>query len=386
MVRAAIIGCGKIADSHASQIQRIPGASIVGVCDREELMAAQLAERFNITHAYSDVDQLLADTKPDVVHITTPPQSHFELGRACLQQGCHVYIEKPFTLNTADAEELIGLAREKGLKITAGHDDQFRHAARKMRHLIQAGYLGGPPVHMESYYCYEMSGDSPYAKALLADKNHWVRQLPGGLLHNIISHGIARVAEFFTDEHPHVLVHGFTSPMLRKLGEREIIDEVRVIISEQSGMTAYFTFSTQMRPSLHQFRIYGPKNGLMLDQDNETMVKLRGKRYTSYLEQFVPPVAFAGQYLKNAWQNIRSFALADFHPKSGMKFLIESFYKSILTGAPLPVSTREILLTSRIMDHVFGSIGSSNITSSSFYYKSKSQLNLFGGAAQSAQL
>jgi predicted dehydrogenase len=356
VLKVAIIGCGKIADSHAAQIKRIPGCEIVGVCDREELMAKQMFERFPVKQHFSDLDELFEQSKPDVVHVTTPPQSHFELGRQCLERGTHVYLEKPFTLNTKDAEDLIALAEQKELKITVGHDDQFRHAARRMRRLVGEGYLGGPPIHMESHYCYELSESSPYAKALLADKQHWVRKLPGQLLHNIISHGIARIAEFFSADVPSVVAHGFVSPLLRKMGEEEIIDELRVIVSDRNRMTAYFTFSSQMRPSLHQFRLYGPKNGLILDQDNESLIKLKGGRHTSYLEQFVPPWNFARQYAGSALQNVRKFLVNDFHPKAGMKCLIESFYMAILKNGPPPIPYPEILMTSRIMDEIFRQI------------------------------
>ncbi|HET8925026.1 MAG TPA: Gfo/Idh/MocA family oxidoreductase [Candidatus Acidoferrum sp.] len=352
MLRVAIIGCGKIADSHVSQILRIEGCELVGVSDREPLMAHQLCDRFPIPRHFSNVSELLEESKPDVVHITTPPQTHFDLARFCLEQGCHVYVEKPFTINEQEAKALIALANQKNLKITAGHDDQFRHAARRARTLIQSGYLGGGAVHMESYYCYELGG-SGYASALLADKQHWVRRLPGKLLQNTISHGIAPIAEHLTSDSPHVMAYGFTSPYLRKMGENEIIDELRVIINEENRTTAYFTFSSQMRPALHQFRMYGPKNGLVLDHDGETLIKLRGARFTSYAEKFIPPVINAGQYLGNLARNMRSFLANDFHMKSGMKFLIESFYHSILTGGPSPIPYREILLTARIMDQIF---------------------------------
>src|SRR5262249_33556564 len=152
MLKAAIIGCGKIADSHAAQILRVPDCEIVGVCDREELMAQQLHQRFPVKRWFSDVAKMLGEARPDVVHITTPPQSHFDLAKQCLEAGCHVYVEKPFTLYTREAEEVIALAERKRQKITVGHDDQFRHAALRMRELVQSGYLGGEPVHMESYY------------------------------------------------------------------------------------------------------------------------------------------------------------------------------------------------------------------------------------------
>src|ERR1700751_2137595 len=99
MLKVAIVGCGKIADSHASQIQRIKGCEIVGVCDREPLMARQLYDRFPVKQHYADVNILLADAKPDVVPITTSPENHFELAMLCLKSGCHVYVEKPFTLS-----------------------------------------------------------------------------------------------------------------------------------------------------------------------------------------------------------------------------------------------------------------------------------------------
>jgi predicted dehydrogenase len=324
----------------------------VGVCDREPLMAKQLSERFSVKGHYSSLSEMLAASYPDVIHITTPPASHFSIAKACIEFGCHVYVEKPFALCEADARVLINLAVSRGRKITVGHDDQFSHVARRMRALVHEGYLGGSPVHMESYYCYEI-GKSVYSGALLSDRTHWVRQLPGKLLHNIISHGIARIAEFLTTDSPEVIAYGFTSPFLRSLGESEIIDELRVIIHSAGGSTAYFTFSSQMRPGLHGFRVFGPKNGLLLDQDQETLIKLPGTRYKSYAEKFVPPMAAAGQYLRNVRVNLQTFLGNDFQMKAGMKFLIESFYRCILDRKPDPIPYREILLTARVMDTIF---------------------------------
>jgi predicted dehydrogenase len=355
VLKVAIVGCGKIADDHASQIRRIKECEIVGACDNEPLMARQLYERFPVKGHFSDLEDLLHQARPDVVHVTTPPPSHFAIAKRCLEAGCHVYVEKPFALSEQEARILIDFANHKGLKITAGHDDQFRHAARRMRALVQSGYLGGAPVHMESYYCYELGG-SDYSGALLRDKTHWVRRLPGKLLHNVISHGIARIAEFLAAESPKVIAYGFVSPPLRRMGETEMIDELRVVIHEEDGPTAYFTFSSRMRPSLHQFRIYGPRGGLILDQDQETLIRLRGARFKSYVEKFVPPAQFAAQYVGNVRRNLGLFLRNDFHMKSGMKHLIESFYRSIINHAPAPIPYREILLTARIMDSIFAQL------------------------------
>jgi predicted dehydrogenase len=362
MLKVAIVGCGKIADAHASWIQRIGGSEIVGVCDREPLMAQQLYQRFPVKRYFVDLETLLIEARPDIVHITTPPASHFDIATLCLEHRCHVYVEKPFTLREADAQRLVALANERKLKLTVGHDDQFSHVARRMRALVQDGYLGGRPVHMESYYCYDMAGDA-YAQSLLADAHHWVRQLPGNLLQNVISHGIARMSEFLTGDSPRVIAHGFVSPRLKAMGERDIVDELRVIISDDERATAYFTFSSQIRPQLHQFRVYGPKGGLILDQDQETLLTLRGGRFKSYAEKFIPPVIFAGQYLGNMTRNMKSFLARDFHMKSGMRYLISAFYRSVAQDTPVPIPYREILLTARIMDAIFDQLAASRLES-----------------------
>jgi predicted dehydrogenase len=351
MIKAAIVGCGKIADAHASQIQRVAGCEIVGVCDREPLMARQLAERFQVKQHFCELPALVRESRPDVVHITTSPQSHFEIARFCLENGCHVYVEKPFTVDADEARQLIELARRTGLKLTVGHNYQFSHAARRMRALVHEGYLGGQPVHIESYYGYDL-GDPSYARALLGDKNHWVRRLPGQLLQNVISHGIARIAEFLSSDDPRVAAYGFVSPLLKRIGETTIADELRVLISDEQT-TAYFTFSSQMRPLIQELRVYGPKNGLVLDQNHEIVLRLRGKKFKSYADHFVPPVQLAGQHLGNLIQNVRLFLARDFHMDSGMKYLIESFYRSIREDAPVPIPYREILLTAKIMDAIF---------------------------------
>ena len=357
MIKVGIIGCGKMADNHANSIKRIPEAEIAAVCDREPLMAQDMSERFKIARHFTDVQEMLDTIKLDVVHITTPPQSHHQLAKVCLQSGCHVYVEKPFTIDTAEAEDLITLAENKNLKITAGHNAQFTPVMVRMRDLVKNGYLGGNPVHIESHYCYDF-GDESYAKTLLGDSNHWARILPGSLLQNIISHGISKIVEFLSGDNPTVIAHGFTSTFLKNLGENGIIDEVRVIIQDEDSTTAYFTFSSQIKPVPHQLRLYGRKNTLIVDDDHQVLIKIDDKDYKSYLRYFIPPFQYAKQYLGNYSHNFIKFLKKDFHMpnEAALKTLIELFYYSIVEGTSLPLSYREILLTSKIMDDIFEQI------------------------------
>ena len=250
MVRVAIVGCGKIADQHVQAIRRIPDGHVVAACDREPLMARQLAERFRILGCFEDVEEMLRAASPDVVHVTTPPQSHHAIGLQCLEAGSHVYLEKPFTV-TAARRIVVRLVNVR-LSLTAGHNYQFTPEILEMRRLVEQGFLGGRPVHLESYWSYDL-GDMNYVGPLLGNRHHWIRQLPGQLLHNNISHGIARLAPFLDDDLTEIVASAHQSAKLRDLGGQEVLDELRVSIRDKTDTTALFCFPPD-QAGLNRFR------------------------------------------------------------------------------------------------------------------------------------
>ena len=359
MIKVAIIGCGKIADEHAAAIGFMPDCAICAVCDTEELMAGQLAGRLGIKGCFTDASELLKVAQPDVVHITTPPQSHYKLAKLCVEAGSHVFIEKPFTVTASEAKELIALAEARKVKLTAGHNNQFSPVALRMRELINRGFLGGAPVHMESTFCYDL-GDG-YAKALLGDTRHWVRALPGQLLHNVISHGVCKIAEFLHADKPIVHMHAFQSKTIKAAGKSDIIDELRVIIAGDGDVSGYFTFSSQIKPNRHEFRVYGPKNFLVADHTHQMLTRSLPKVYKSHLNAFIPPFLYGKQCLAGGWRNISDFLHKRFHTDSGRRVLLKLFYQSIQKGTPPPISYREILLTARIMDSIFEQLPSAEL-------------------------
>jgi predicted dehydrogenase len=349
VLKIAIVGCGKTADAYAQQIRYMEGCEIVGVCDHELLMAKQLYDRFPVKAYFSDLTELLVTVQPDVVHITTPPESHFDIARFCLENDCHVYIETPITPTANEAKQLVDLACRKRLKLTVGFNDQFSHVAWRMRKLVESGYLGENLVHMDSYCSYDL-GSCTSKRALL---ENYGPNFPLQLLQNVMSHGIARIAEFLTSDNPHVIAFGFVSPFLEAMGEAEMVCELRVMILGDNRTTAYFTLSSRMKPSAREFRIYGSQNGLVLDQNHELLIQLRGVKFKSYVERLFLPVLFAKQHLGNLFENARLLLANDFRTDSGMRCLIESFYRSVRLDAPVPIPYREVLLTSRIIDGIF---------------------------------
>lgn len=350
--RVGIVGCGMIADQHADQLQLLPGCELAAACDTDELMARQLADRFRVPHVFTSADEMLRAGVVDAVHVTTPAQSHFALGRMCLEAGCHVYLEKPFTVDATEADEVLRLAGRVGRRITVGHNLQFSPEALRLRQLVRDGYLGGPPVHIESIQCYS-HGDPTYGRAVLGDPKHWVRTLPGSLLQNLISHGVSKFSEFLEGDSPELLSISFSSPYLVENGLGDIVDEVRAVFRDERGTTAFFLFTTQFGAASQELRLFGRSANLVLDNTYRTVVRVPPSHHRSYLRYFLAPLAQAREHARNARSNVSQFVRKQFQMDFGMRKLMELFYRAIREGGPDPIPHAEIRRTARIMDAIF---------------------------------
>jgi predicted dehydrogenase len=224
----------------------------------------------------------------------------------------------------------------------------------EMRRLVKDGFLGGQPLHLESYWSYDL-GDTSYVAPMLGNPSHWVRQLPGQLFHNLISHGIAKLAQFLDDELTEIVATAYQSKQLRNLGAEEVLDELRVLLRDRNGTTALFCFSTQIK-GLNQLCLYGSAGSITADIITGSLIRNESRAYKSYLTYFIPPLKNAREHLRNAHLNLTNFIRRRLYQDFGMKELIERFYNSIQKGDPLPIPYREIVLTARIMDEIFEQI------------------------------
>src|SRR6185312_12137529 len=116
-MKAALIGAGQIARQHLACLKTLPGAEPVAICDLSAAAAEAAAERFGIPAWFVDHREMLEKTRPDVVHVTTPPTSHFRLAMESLAAGAHVIVEKPATSTFEELETLAMLAKKANLHL-----------------------------------------------------------------------------------------------------------------------------------------------------------------------------------------------------------------------------------------------------------------------------
>jgi predicted dehydrogenase len=142
VIRIGVIGYGYWGPNIVRNFHGLDHSRVVAVCDK----SAKSLQRLQRSHPDIPVTdnslELLTATDIDAIAVVTPVWTHFELAKAALQNGKHVFVEKPFTCTTAQAEELIELADRKNLKIMVDHTFLFTGAVKRIRQLIDDGTLG----------------------------------------------------------------------------------------------------------------------------------------------------------------------------------------------------------------------------------------------------
>jgi predicted dehydrogenase len=346
-LRISLVGCGKAAENHASQIQHIPDVKLVSVCDREPLMAEQLAARYSVHGFYADYFTMLKRERPDAVHIATPPQSHFDLATIAFERGCHVLVEKPATCSHIETSRLLAAAQAAGRKLTVAWGYYFDPIARDMRRMIESGAIG-EVIHVNSHFGYDLAG--PFGWSVLSDSDHWVRGLPAKLIHNVGDHIFNKIAEFLPGEEP--AIEAMIWPGDSTLSQEDIPTEMRVLVKDGST-SATAIFSSGIRPVLHQFQVFGTNGSLSLDFTSGILCANRGPRVRGVIGSLLSGYSDALRRFTYVNTNATRLTKGQFGYFSGLQFLFRSFYQSIRQDSPPPIPYDLIFRVSNLMDRVF---------------------------------
>ncbi len=142
MIKVAVVGVGHLGQHHARKFQSMEGAELVGIYDRDSQRAAQISSQLGCK-AFESYEAMLSAC--DAVDIAATTTAHYDLAKPALLAGKHIFLEKPITSELAQAEELLKIAEEKGLKIQVGHIERFNPVIREIEHEI------GEPMFIESH-------------------------------------------------------------------------------------------------------------------------------------------------------------------------------------------------------------------------------------------
>jgi predicted dehydrogenase len=145
VVRWGILSTGKIARAFANALKDTPGAVLAAVASRDPATAQAFASEFGAGAAYGSYQQLADAQDVDLIYIGTPHPMHFQNALMALHAGKGVLCEKPFTMNLREAEQVVALARSKGLFLMEAMWTRYLPALAEVRRVIASGEIG--PVH-----------------------------------------------------------------------------------------------------------------------------------------------------------------------------------------------------------------------------------------------
>jgi predicted dehydrogenase len=247
-VKAALIGAGQIARQHLACLRELSGVELAAVCDRSPAAAECAAERFGIRSWFTDHRAMLQEARPQVVHVTTPPTSHFQLAMDALDAGAHVIVEKPATTTLAELELLTRRAREQGLALVEDYNYLFNRAPREILRRVESGEFGAV-THVEALICLDILGPDGFA-----DPNapHPGLALAGGAIGDFLPH-LASLARMFVG--PHRRAHAVWA---KRRSSILPYDEFRAVVEAERG-TASLGFSASTQPDAFWLRVYGER-------------------------------------------------------------------------------------------------------------------------------
>jgi len=148
VINVALIGYGYWGPNLARNLHELPGSNLAACCDLDAARLALVQALYPQTRTTSRVAEVWDDASIEAVVIATPARTHFELAKAALDAGKHVLVEKPLTVSSQEAEELVELAKAQDRVLMVGHTFEYNPAVLKIKELMDQGQLG------EVYYAY----------------------------------------------------------------------------------------------------------------------------------------------------------------------------------------------------------------------------------------
>ena len=289
MIKAGIIGLGKMGISHAAIVSPHAEAELVAVCDTSSLILDAF-KKFTSVNVYSDYVKMIDSEKLDCVVVATPTRFHYPIVKYALEKGIHTFCEKPFSLTTAEGEELVKLANQKWLVNQVGYHNHFIGTFRELKRLLKADILGDI-VHF--------TGEA-YGPVVTKEKGGTWRSDPGeggGCLFDYASHVINLIQEIIG------LPVKAKGTLLKKIYSKEVEDAVYSMLTLESGLSGLVLVNWSdetYRKMSTSLTLYGKKGKIICDATEikiylkeENIKEKLGKGWTiKYITDFAIPVDF----------------------------------------------------------------------------------------------
>jgi scyllo-inositol 2-dehydrogenase (NADP+) len=281
MIRAGLIGVGKMGISHYAILGAHPGIEMSAICDSATYVTSALRKHTGI-EAFKDYRKMIDTAGLDCVFVATPSSAHFDVASYALEHGLHVFAEKPLCLDPSQSKRLADLAKEKSRANQVGYHNRFIGTFRETQRLVRAGALGD---------VYHISGTA-FGPVVIRPKSGstWrsKKSEGGGCLHDYASH-VVDLMNFIVGPPEQVL-----AAHMRSIYSKDVEDAVYALFRYPGGASgqletnwsdeAYRKMSTTVV-------VYGTKGKIVVDRQECKVYLRQGAEFEQY------PVGWTVRYI-----------------------------------------------------------------------------------------
>jgi predicted dehydrogenase len=338
-LKAALIGAGQIARQHLSCLRQLPSVEVVGVCDLSPAAAECAAERYDVGSWFTDHAAMLREVRPDVVHVTTPPTSHYRLALDALEAGAHVVVEKPATVRFQELETLVRRAGELGRALIEDYNYLFNQAPREIHRRVVSGEFGAV-VHVEVLICLDILGPEGFADP---NSPHPCLSLDGGAIADFLPH-LASLAHRFVGPHRRA-----DAVWVKRKPSVLPFDEFRAVVEAERG-TATLGFSASSQPDAFWLRVYGERMQAAANLFESRVTFERLRQGPKPLRPFLNGLEEGRAIRRAAFGTLLRKFRGGPGVYEGLFELIGGTYRALADGSSLPVSAEQVREVNRLVD------------------------------------
>jgi predicted dehydrogenase/nucleoside-diphosphate-sugar epimerase len=324
--RVALVGAGYVSAYHIRALQTLPHVRIVGIADASIERARALAARFGIPGAFGSLAEM-ADTRPSVVHVLTPPASHARLAIEALEMGCDVFVEKPMAPTAAECDEMIAAAHQNGRTLSVNHSAKDDPVVVRALELLRRGVCGdvlAVDFHRTSDYPLYEGGALPAAFRdggyPFADMGVHALYLMEAFLGTIRD---VDVRYRSTGKDPNVL-----------------FDEWRGRVTCEKGSGAFF-LSWSARPIRNEIVVHGTGGDMHIDCFLQTCTVRKPLPGPKPIAAGVDAVVRAAGTIWTVPRNVWRLATGALRPSPGIHAGVLRFHEALARGSRPPVAAEE---------------------------------------------
>lgn len=270
-IGVGVVGLGRIGRLHAEIIRyKVENAGLVAVSDVIEELAKSVGEKLGVKW-YTDYDKMLRDERIDAVIISTPTFLHKDMIIKAVEQGKHVFVEKPMTVTVSEAKEVVNTVKKHDVKLQVGFNRRFDYAYRNAKKYIEEGKIGEPITYIA------VARDPGAPPSWAADPKK-----SGGIFLDMLSHDFDMARYLLNDEVVEVYVIG-GNYLYDELKAKGDLDVVSIAFKFSKGVQGII-HGTRKFPYGYELRteVYGSEGVVYVGSNIDNMLALGTKQGLTY--------------------------------------------------------------------------------------------------------